>query len=330
MWSEEELKMQAILFGGDEMNYLYLFLSALVFLLLCTNIYAEAPYRFRVRKGVHHDVTRPYQNGNWEWPVDEAFIRAFDGLYIPAVIAKPDGNENRRPVIVLLFAGTRGLEQAYRSLTEFRGMVAERLLKEGFTVCIPGYRVEMDDTYIDSDFPAILDHHDVMAVLEYLKRRDDIDPDRIGLYGVSHGGELICKIISETNLAGAVAVEPANVDFLNYPRMGRGSEIDEREPLKDSQYDRAFAMERVSKIQTPVVILNRTNDHLTGIFKTTYLLMQEAGVPSWEWEYEHEMHGFSWGPRGKEDGAYKPDAIQLDALKKTVEFFQAHVMNKSE
>ena len=53
------------------------------------------------------------------------------------------------------------------------------------------------------------------------------------------------KIIAETNLAGAVSVEPANVDFLNYPRMGRGAGIDEREPLKDSQYDRPFAMERI-------------------------------------------------------------------------------------
>ena len=67
------------------------------------------------------------------------------------------------------------------------------------------------------------------------------------------------------------------------------------------------------------------NDHLTGIFKTTYQLMRQAGVPCWEWEFEHPRHGFSWGPR-KENGAYNPDTVQQKALEQTIEFFNTHVM----
>jgi hypothetical protein len=84
-------------------------------------------------------------------------------------------------------------------------------------------------------------------------------------------------------------------------------------------------MERIRKIQTPVVILNRTNDHLTGIFETTYQLMRQAGVPCWQWEFEHPRHGFSWGPR-KENGAYNPDTVQQKALEQTIEFFNTYVM----
>jgi dipeptidyl aminopeptidase/acylaminoacyl peptidase len=297
-------------------------------ILLCgAVIQAQDSYRFRIRNDTVHNIERPYQNADWKWPVDEVFARSYDGLYVPAVLAKPDNDSDvQRPVIILLFAGTRGLAEAYHALTVARGWVAEQLLQDGFAVCIPGYRVEMDNTYVDPDFPAALDHQDVMAVIEYLKRRKDIDGNRIGLYGVSHGGELICKIVAEMDLAGAVAVEPANIDFLNYPRLGR-REIEELKPLTDGQYDKAFAMERVRNIKTPIVILNRTNDHLTGVFKTTYLLMKQAGAPCWEWEFVHANHGFSWGPRNN-NGKYKPDDIQQEAMDKTVEFFQTHVKNK--
>ncbi len=285
----------------------------------------QSRYRFRVRDNMHQDIERTLQNSPWKTPVYEVLVRSFDGLYVPAVLIKPGDDSAKYAVIILLYAGSRGMDQLHKDLAVNRGMLAERLLQEGYAVCTPGCRVEMDDTYVDPNFPAVLDHHDVMAVIEYLKRRKDIDPDRIGLYGVSHGGELICKITAEMDLAGAVAVEPANIDFLNYPRMGRGPDIDERKPLKDSQYDRAFAMERIRKIKTPVVILNRTNDHLTGIFKTTYQLMRQAGVPCWEWEFEHPRHGFSWGPR-KKNGAYNPHTVQQKALEQTIEFFNTYVM----
>ncbi len=287
------------------------------------HVYAQSRYRFRVRDNMHQDIERTLRNSPWKTPVYEVFVRSFDGLYVPAVLIKQGDVSSKHAVIILLYAGSRGMGQLHKDLSVNRGMLAERLLQEGYAVCNPGYRVEMDDTYVDPNFPAVLDHHDVMAVIEYLKRRSDIDPGRIGLYGVSHGGELICKITAAMNLAGAVAVEPANIDFLNYKRVNRG-EIEQRRLLTDAQFDRGKVMERIRQIRTPLVILNRTNDHLTGIFKTTYQLMRQAGVPCWEWEFEHPRHGFSWGPR-KKNGAYNPDTIQQKALEQTIEFFNTYV-----
>jgi dipeptidyl aminopeptidase/acylaminoacyl peptidase len=287
------------------------------------HVYAQSRYRFRVRDNMHQDIERTLQNSPWKTPVYEVFVRSFDGLYVPAVLIKPGDDSAKHAVIILLYAGSRGMGQLHKDLSVNRGMLAERLLQEGYAVCNPGYRVEMDDTYVDPNFPAVLDHHDVMAVIEYLKRRSDIDPGRIGLYGVSHGGELICKITAAMNLAGAVAVEPANIDFLNYKRVNRG-EIEQRRLLTDAQFDRGKVMERIRQIRTPLVIINRTNDHLTGIFKTTYQLMRQAGVPCWEWEFEHPRHGFSWGPR-KKNGAYDPDTVQQKALEQTIEFFNTYV-----
>lgn len=295
-----------------------------LFIISISDTYAQSKYRFRVRENTtYQDYVQSIDVPDWKGQVDEAFIRSFDGIYIPAIIAKPEKSTGKLPVIILLFAGPRGREQLYDQTFNRRGMLAERLSNEGYMICNTGYRAEMDETYVVPEFPAVLDHLDVMAVIEYLKRRDDVDADRIGLYGVSHGGELICKIISEIDLAGGVAVEPANSDFLNYKRSG-GGQMEEREVLKDSQIDKSVAMKRIRNINTPVVILNRTNDHLTGMFKKTYLLMKEAGNQCWEWEYEHANHGFTWGP-DKRDGEYKPDDIQKEAMEETVKFFNKFV-----
>jgi len=298
----------------------------IIFLLIISipDAFAQSNYRIGMGESTNYqDYVQSIEVPHWKGQVDEAFVRSFDGIYIPAIIAKPEKSSGKLPVIVLLFAGPRGMEQLHDQTFNRRGMMAERLSNEGYMICNTGYRAEMNETYVVPGFPAVLDHLDVMAVIEYLKRRDDVDADRIGLYGVSHGGELICKIISEIDLAGVVAVEPANSDFLNYKRSGEGH-LEIREVLKDSQIDKPVAMERIRNINTPVVILNRTNDHLTGMFKKTYLLMKEAGIQCWEWEYEHADHGFTWGP-AKQDGVYKPDDIQKEAMEETVKFLNEFV-----
>ena len=50
---------------------------------------------------------------------------------------------------------------------------------------------------------------DVKAAIAYLRRRPDVDPDRIGGLGLSVGGELMIETAAETDALAAVVSEGA-------------------------------------------------------------------------------------------------------------------------
>ena len=56
-----------------------------------------------------------------------------------------------------------------------------------------------------------LEYEDEIAIIEYFKEQGWVDHEKIGVIGMSHGGEMALKIVSEYDgLAAAVASEPAS------------------------------------------------------------------------------------------------------------------------
>jgi hypothetical protein len=73
------------------------------------------------------------------------------------------------------------------------------------------------------------------------------------------------------------------------------------------------ASARIATIDTPMLVMGRDEDHLQGIFRTTYELLKEAGKDV-EWvSYEHPMHGYVFPERGS-DGEYELDEVQVGAI----------------
>ncbi len=144
---------------------------------------------------------------------------------VPGLLVKrresPDENSSRRPVVIALH-GTGGTKSDERPLLR-------RLAEKGFiAVAIDGryhgertkagkgsaeYQDAIVKAWRDGQTPSPQLSHpfyfdtawDVMRLVDYLESRDDVDPKRIGLFGVSKGGiETYLTAAVDPRIAAAV------------------------------------------------------------------------------------------------------------------------------
>ena len=87
-----------------------------------------------------------------------------------------------------------------------------------------------------------------------------------------------------------------------------------------------IARARIGSITTPIFVQGRNSDELQGIFRVCYDLLLEAGKDAHWTSYEHAVHGFVYVQRNA-SGSYEPDAVQVQAVKDSIAFFDAHMMS---
>jgi dipeptidyl aminopeptidase/acylaminoacyl peptidase len=182
-----------------------------------------------------------------------------------------------------------------------------------------------------------LEYEDEIAIVEQLKADPRIDADRVGLIGMSHGGEMVLKLTSEyQGIAAAIASEPASHEFLALnpdntafvePSTGMRN-IEEMQMAETdkvrSRIDMDKATERISTIDTPILVMGREEDHLQGIFRTSYELLAEAGKPV-EWvSWDHDLHGYVYPLRGP-GGEYEVNEVQEKAIAGVLDYLDRHL-----
>jgi dipeptidyl aminopeptidase/acylaminoacyl peptidase len=231
--------------------------------------------------------------------------------------------------------GMRWIREAMRN----QGYILDRLVEAGYACAWLRYRTEVELGY-NNGGPLVrdrrqgremfnrapLEYEDEIAIIEHVKTLPFVDPQRIGLIGKSHGGEMVLKIASEYHgVATAVASEPAAHEFLALTpddtafvneetklRNIEGMQMTEVDKVR-RRIDAKLAAARIATIDTPILVMGRKDDHLQGIFRTTYELLKEAGKEV-EWvSYDHDLHGYVYPLRGS-DGAYQVDDVQAAAI----------------
>ena len=154
---------------------------------------------------------------------------------------------------------------------------------------------------------------------------------------MSHGGEMVMKICSEYNGAVVgVASEPASHEYLalNPDHTAPMNEETQMRNIEDMQMietekvrnriDMAIATDRISGISTPILVMGRDDDHLQGIFRTTYDLLAEAGKEC-EWvSWDHDLHGYVFPERGA-DGAYDVNDVQRQAVDGVIAYLDRYM-----
>ncbi len=292
-------------------------------------------------------ITEPVEGS--AFPVHYTYVETLDGLYAPIGLRMPEG-DGPFP-IVLLASGNGGGGMAWvRNAVQNRGLIMERLLEAGYATAWLRYRAEVELGYNNGGKfvedirqgrqllnRSPLEYEDEISIIEYVKALPEIDADRVGLMGVSHGGEMILKITSEYDgVAAGVASEPASHEFLvlspddtvtvNEETQLRNLEemqMREIEKVRD-RIDHDTAMKRIATINTPILVMGRETDHLQGIFRTTYDVLREAGKNA-EWvSYDHPLHGYVFPFRG-EDGAYECNEVQTAAIGGVIEYLDRYL-----
>ncbi len=284
-------------------------------------------------------------------PVHLMYVETRDGLYAPIGLRKPP-SEGPFP-IVLLASGNGGEGMAWvRDWVKTRGFIMDRLLASGYACAWIRYRTEVELGYHDGGQLVVdrrqgremfnrspLEYEDEIAIVEYVKTLPYIDADRVGLVGMSHGGEMVLKITSEYHGAAVgVASEPAAHEFLalapddtvtvNQATQLRNIEemqMAEVEKVK-ARIDTGVARSRISTIQTPLLVMGREDDHLQGIFRTTYDLLADAGKDV-EWvSFDHPLHGYIFPVLG-DDGEYHVDAVADQAIGAVIDYLDRYLQS---
>ena len=181
-----------------------------------------------------------------------------------------------------------------------------------------------------------LEFEDEISIIEAIKKYQEVDEDRVGLLGMSHGGEMILKLTSEYHgVCAAVASEPAAHEFLALTPDDSVS-INPETQLRDiesmqmqsvnkvrNRIDMKIARERIASINTPLFIMGRDQDELQGIFRVSYdLLSEENKDVIWK-SYNHDLHGYVYPLLG-EDGNYIVNDVQEEAINDVISFFKKH------
>src|SRR3954451_6252771 len=160
-------------------------------------------------------------------PVHLMYVETIDGLYAPIGLRIPNSGG---PFPLVLFASGNGGGgmSVVRDYTQNRSWTQEEFLRAGYAVAWLRYRAEVDYAY-DKIGKLIedrrqnrqllnrgpLEYEDVISIVEYVKTLPNIDANRVGYMGMSHGGEMALKIASEYHgIRAMIAAEPAAHEFL--------------------------------------------------------------------------------------------------------------------
>jgi dienelactone hydrolase len=258
-------------------------------------------------------------------PVQQTYIKTRDGLYVAAAIRKPKGDGPFPAIIIWHGApGGRGMEQLVGwSRGDTGGPVWERFLQEGYVVVVGDYRGgDMNLMSSPSTAGPVTSIDDGLAIITYVKALKYVDGNRLSLYGVSLGGNLVMHLISRVPVHRAIVGAPAAMWFLGMQPAGKPGAG--AAASKDRKPDPEVARKNIEPITTPVLILVGTADSLQGMARTLYDSLAEAGKSVRLEIYEHGYHDFCLGPQGqtRKDlprGEVLLDSA-LDALEKSVLF----------
>ena len=229
------------------------------------------------------DASHPYAPylDSHETPVFGT-LKAANGVDIPYKMLSPKREPGKRyPVLVQVYAGPSG-GQVTRGWTN---PLHQYLVDKGWIV----FSVDGRGTprrgreFADALYLGLgsVEVEDQLAGLNWLKRQDFIDPERIGVYGWSYGGYMVLKLLESAPGAYAAGVSGAPVTKwelydTHYTERFLGNPSIDPKP-----YERANVIADAPKIADPLLILHGMADDNVVFENTTALIakLQEEKKP---------------------------------------------------
>jgi carboxymethylenebutenolidase len=230
---------------------------------------------------------------------------------MPVYAAAPAGRKGRRPALLLI--------QEIFGVNDHIQDVVRRFAAAGYVVASPDlfWRQGEWRTFEYTDFASAREvvstlteetvAGDLEATLDYLARRDDVDPVRIGVIGYCLGGRL--AFLSAALFAGRV--QAAAIYY------GGGITTAPTSPAWP-----VAPVERVHRIRCPVIgFFGALDRHIPREqVEAVDEALAGAGVERQIFYYPHADHGFFCDARA----SFHPRASQ-DAWHRTLRFFEAHL-----
>lgn len=256
-------------------------------------------------------------------PVPVSFPSRLDKKPVPAtlMVSKTLDRRQKHPAIVWIhgsgsdqnFLGWHpGSYRMYYSASVY-------LAQQGYVILTPDYR---GSSGYSRDWATgvhmglgVYDTADVASGADYLKTLDYVDPDRIGVWGLSYGGFLTLQALTADPLLWRCGIDVAGVvDWATYgagyttPRLGT--------PVENPEiYKVSAPIHHMEKLVRPLLVLHGTNDRNVA-FRDSLRLMDVLLKLNKKFEmavYPGEIHFF------------RRAHILRDAWQRAEEFFDRHL-----
>jgi dipeptidyl aminopeptidase/acylaminoacyl peptidase len=198
------------------------------------------------------------------------------------------------------------------------------LAQQGYVILTPDYRGSSGYSrdWAVGDYMDLggKETQDVAAGADYLKTLDYVDPDRIGVYGLSYGGFMTLQAVTTTPTLFRCAIDVAGVgdwatwNFGAYTTGRMGTPVSNPEG-----YDISAPVKHLDKLQRPLMILQGTNDTNVPFWETLTVIdrLEKLGKPFDMAIYPGEIHFFR--------RAY----VLRDAWRRTEDFFDKYLMDQA-
>jgi len=221
---------------------------------------------------------------------------------IPAWLFKPVGADGPLPVIVSIHGGPEG--QARPAFSSTYQMWMDTL---GVAVVIPNVRgsAGYGKTYLglDNGFNREDSVKDIGALLDWIDTRDDLDSDRVAVFGGSYGGYMVLAsaVHYSDRLTAAVDIVGISnfVTFLentqDYRRDLRRVEYgDERDPEMRAHLEMISPLNNVEQIAVPMFVVQGENDPRVPVTEAVQMVeaLRKNGKPVWYMNALNEGHGY--------------------------------------
>lgn len=201
---------------------------------------------------------------------ENVLLKAADGrkfhnqLFVPAGL-KPG---ERRPAVIFVHGGPRRqmlLGYHYMFFYHMAYAVNQYLTNEGYVVLSVNYRGGIGygrrfQSSPQSGRAGNSEYQDVRAAGEYLRDRLDVDPKRIGIWGLSYGGLLTAQALARNSDIFAAGVDMAGVHLWG-------------DPLNPSDVAyQSSPSSQIEKWKSPVLLIHGDDDRNVAFAQTTGLV----------------------------------------------------------
>ena len=234
--------------------------------------------------------------------VDPFTFISNDNKYdVEAFLTKPLNMtpESKHPLIVVIHGGPHGQQGPAFS---FRNQVYAGL---GWATLMVNYRgsTGYGQKFADGVFGDQNGNEaqDVLYGLSAALRRNLwIDRDRLGVEGVSYGGQLSAWLVTQTNIFKASIPTAAIINLVSYNYMTYYNQYEQMEfgifphqgNLMDLMWQRS-ALKYVAQVHTPVMLMHGENDADVPIAEAEqfFIALKDVGVETVFVRYPREGHG---------------------------------------
>lgn len=223
-----------------------------------------------------------------------------DGVEVPVYVYRPRRASGRTPVVAYLHGGP---ESQFRP--SFSPLV-QYLVARGYAVVAPNIRgsTGYGRTYehLDDGRKRLDAVADLAAMHTWIAASDDLDPERVALYGGSYGGYLVLAGLTMQPDLWAAGIDVVGISSLvtflentaDWRRRFREREYGSLEDDRDFLLE-ASPMSHIDAIRAPLFIIHGANDPRVplGEAEQIHAIVREKGLPTDLLVYEDEGHGLA-------------------------------------